>query len=191
MPGTRQLTRVAAACLLAAVATGLSGCWQNPQPVAESSFSAVPQARHPLDPITEPEVLEFCPNQQADHFPGFVAPYEFVYACRAGEHRPSDGVTTWGSWQVAYRIVDPHPLLEVYSTPNETRSVGPCPDYVADPLILWVHERGTVVAIYAPVDGCGFPQAEAITAYANADRRVLVEFDQGVPLDERDTPAEH
>jgi hypothetical protein len=54
-----------------------------------------------------------------------------------------------------------------------------------------VHERGTVVAIYAPVDECGFPQDDAVTAYATAERHVLVEFDQGVPLDERDTPAEH
>jgi hypothetical protein len=100
-------------------------------------------------------------------------------------------VTTYGDWQVAYRIVNPHSLLRVYALPNDTRSVGPCPTYVADPLILWVHERGTVVAIYAPVDECGFPRDDAVTAYANADRRVLVEFDQGVPLDERDTPAEH
>ena len=75
---------------------------------------------------------------------------------------PSDGVTTYGSWQVAYRIADPHELLEVYAIPNDTRSVGPCPDYLADPLILWVHAQGTVEAIYAPVDECGFPRDDAV-----------------------------
>jgi hypothetical protein len=189
MRGARRWTSIAAACLLASV--GLTGCWPSPPPVPEPTFPAEPQQREPLDPITEPDVLDYCPEMQAEHYPGFVAPYEFVYACRAGEHRPSDGVTTYGDWQVAYRIMNPHSLLEVYATPNETRNVGPCPDYVADPLILWVHERGTVVAIYAPVDECGFPQDDAVTAYATADRHVLVEFDQGVPLDERDTPAEH
>ena len=191
MHGTRRRTSIAAACLLATVGVGLTGCWPSQEPVPEPSFPAEPQAREPLDPITEPDVLEYCPSQQAIHLPGFVGPYDFVYACRAGEHRPSDGVTTYGDWQVAYRIVNPHSLLEVYATPNQTRKVGPCPDYLADPLILWVHERGTVVAVYAPVDECGFPQDDAVTAYATADRHVLVEFDQGVPLDERDTPAEH
>ncbi|MEO5921174.1 MAG: hypothetical protein ABIQ01_08535 [Pseudolysinimonas sp.] len=191
MPGTRRASTVAAACLIAVVGLGLSGCWPAPDPAVGPSFPAEPQNREPLDPITEPDVLDYCPDVPVVHYPGIVAPYEFVYACRAGEHRPSDGVTTYGSWQVAYRIVDPHSLLEVYSLPNDTRRGGACPDHLADPLILWVHERGTVVAIYAPVDECGFPRDDAVTAYANADRHVLVEFDQGVPLDERDTPAEH
>ena len=191
MPGARRSTRVAATCLLGAIALGLTGCWPSQEPVPEPSFPAVPEARHPLDPITQPEVLAYCPSMQATHYRRYVASYEFVYACRAGEHRPSDGVTTYGDWQVAYLIMNPQELLQVYATPNLTRQVGPCPDYVADPLILWVHERGTVVAIYAPVDECGFPQDDAVTAYATAERHVLVEFDQGMPLDERDTPAEH
>jgi hypothetical protein len=191
MRGARPATRIAAACLFAVVALGLSGCWRAPDPAPSPSFPAEPQAREPLDPITEPEVLAYCPSQQAIHLPGFVGPYDAVYACRAGEHRPSDGVTTYGDWQVAYRIMNPHTLLQVYAAPNDTRSVGPCPDYVADPLILWVHERGTVVAIYAPVDECGFPRDDAVAAYAGAGRHVLVEFDQGVPLDEQDSPAEH
>lgn len=191
MHGARRWSTIAAACLLVCIGLGVTGCWPARVPVVAPTFPAEPPQREPLDPITEPDVLDYCPAVQAVHYAGFVAPYEFVYACRAGEHRPSDGVTTYGSWQVAYRIVNPHSLLEVYAAPNATRSVGPCPDYVADPLILWVHERGTVVAIYAPVDECGFPRDDAVTAYANADRHVLVEFDQGVPLDERDTPAEH
>ena len=191
MRGSRWQTTIALASLLAVAGAGLTGCWPNPKPDPAPSFPAEPQNRAPLDQITEPDVLEYCPDVEAEHFAGFVAPYEFVYACRAGEHRPSDGVTTYGDWQVAYRIMNPHSLLQVYATPNQTRSVGPCPDYLADPLILWVHQLGTVVAIYAPVDECGFPMDEAVTAYANADRHVLVEFDQGRPLDERDTPAEH
>jgi len=188
MRGTRGAATIALACLLVA---GLSGCWPDPpRPHPSPTSLAEPQNREPLDPITEPEVLESCPDVAARHFDGFVS-YEFVYACRAGEHRPSDGVTTYGDWQVAYRIVHPHSVLQVYALPNDARSAGPCPTYLADPLILWVHERGTVVAIYAPVDECGFPRDDAVFAYANADRHVLVEFDQGVPLDERDTPAEH
>ncbi len=191
MPGSRRWAIVAAASLLAMAALGLSACWPSPAPDPGPSFPAEPQQRLPLDPITEPAVLDFCPAMEAEHLDTFVGTYEFVYACRAGEHRATDGVTTYGSWEVAYRIADPHELLTVYAIPNDTRSVGPCPTYLADPLILWVHGQGTIEAIYAPVDECGFPRDDAVTAYATADRRVLVEFDQGKPLDERDTPAEH
>ncbi len=191
MDASRRWATVAAASLLALAGLGLSACWPAPLPVPEPSFPAEPQQRVPLHPITEPAVLDFCPAMEAVHFEGFVAPYEFVYACRAGEHRASDGVTTYGAWEVAYRIADPHELLRVYAIPNDARSVGPCPTYVADPLILWVHAKGTVEAIYAPVDECGFPRDDASIAYATAERRVLVEIDQGAPLDERDTPAEH
>jgi hypothetical protein len=191
MNGSRRWATVAAASLLAMAGLGLSACWPAPEPDREPSFPAEPQLRVPLDPITEPAVLEYCPAMAAVHFEGFVAPYEFVYACRAGEHRASDGVTTYGAWEVAYRIADPHELLRVYAIPSDTRRVGPCPTYLADPLILWVHAQGTVEAIYAPVDECGFPRDDASIAYATAERRVLVEVDQGAPLDERDTPAEH
>ncbi len=191
MAGSRRRAIAATASLITIAGLGLSACRPAPDPEPESSFPADPQQRLPLDPITEPAVLEYCPAMEAVHFEGFVAPYEFVYACRAGENRASDGVTTYGSWQVAYRIADPHELLEVYASPNATRRVGPCPSYPADPLILWVHGHGTIEAVYAPVDECGFPSDDAVTAYANADRRVIVEFDQGAPLDERDTPAEH
>jgi hypothetical protein len=191
MRGSRGVTTVALASLLSVIAIGVSGCWPAEKPIVQPRFPAEPQAREPLDPITEPDVLEYCPAMPAVHYEGFVAPYEFVFACRAGEHRPTDGVTSYGSWQVVYQIMNPHAVLEVYALPNDTRSLGACPAYVADPLILWVYSAGTVEAIYAPVDGCGFPRADAVTAYATAERHVLVEFDQGVPVDERDTPAEH
>jgi hypothetical protein len=191
MNGSRRWATVAAASLLAMAGLGLTACWPGPEPEPEPSFTAEPQRRVPLDPITEPAVLEYCPAMEAVHFDGFDAPYEFVYACRAGEHRASDGVTSYGAWEAAYRIADPHELLRVYAIPNDARRVGPCPNYLADPLILWVHAQGSVEAIYAPVDECGFPRDDASIAYATADRRVLVEFDQGARLDERDTPAEH
>lgn len=190
MLGSRRTAYVTASLLALALAAGLTGCWPTPDPVAEPTFPAEPQQLEPLTPITEPAVLAYCPAVNAVHYDGF-APYEFVYACRADDHRPSDGVTTYGPWEATYRIRDPQTLLAQYATPNGTRRAGPCPARAADPLILWVHARGTVEAIYAPVDECGFPRDEIVTAYANSDRDLLLEFDSGAPLDAHDTPAEH
>jgi len=42
-----------------------------------------------------------------------------------------------------------------------------------------VHTAGTVAAVYAPVDACGFPQEEIADAYQTAEREFVVEVDTG------------
>ena len=58
-------------------------------------------------------------------------------------------------------------------------------------VIVWVHAAGTVEAIYAPVNGCGFARGEMVDAYQRAQRDLVLEVDTGAPLDAHDTPAEH
>lgn len=175
-----------ALCLIA-----LAGCYPTGDPVVEPAFPAEPMLRHPLTPITDAAVLAYCPDIPAQHFEGFTA-YEQVYICRADEHRPSDGTSTYGPWQSVYSVGDPRGLLGRYAAPNATRIVsGACGQVAPDPLIVWVHRAGEVVAVYAPVDGCGFPRTEVVSAYQDAERELLLEVDSGGPLDEHDTPAEH
>jgi hypothetical protein len=186
----RRPVAIAASGLL--VALVLSACVPGPEPAEKPTFPATPVSPGPLEPITAPEVLELCPDVTAEHLDGFAAPPQAVYACRADDRRPSDGTTTYGPWQSAYRILDPAALLRSYAVPNRQRSTGPCLEYLADPLILWVHAGGRIRAFYAPVDECGFPQEQAATAYQTARRLLIVEVETPAgPLDDRDTPAEH
>lgn len=48
-----------------------------------------------------------------------------------------------------------------------------------DPLIVWVHAGGTVRAIYAPVNGCGYARGEMVDVYQHAARDLVVEVDTG------------
>jgi len=167
------------AVVVAGLTLALAGCFPAGEPVVESTFPATPLLNRPLVPITADAVLEYCPDTPAEHFEGFTA-YEGVYICRADEHHPTDGVSTYGPWQSAYRVLDPQELLERYSLPDETRIVtGTCPDGDQDPLIVWVHARGTVQAIYAPVNGCGYARGKMVDVYQNAERDLIVEVDGG------------
>jgi hypothetical protein len=182
---------VLATGLLLALAGFLTGCVAGGDRVELPTFPAVPGFHEPTYPLTQPTVLAYCPAMRAEHLVSFPAEPDAVYLCRAGEHRATDGTSTYGPWETVYRVADPVALLRRYSVPDATRSTGPCPQYLADPLILWVHVDGTVVAVYAPVDECGFPQEAAAAAYQIADREFVVEVDTGGPVDTHDTPAEH
>lgn len=60
-------------------------------------------------------------------------------------------------------------LLNAYSTPNAY--VQPnimCQTSVPDPFIINIVANDKVTAVYAPVNACGFPLEEAVTAYAYA-----------------------
>lgn len=179
------------AIVVAGLTLALAGCFPVGDPVVESTFPADPLQHRPLVPITDEAVLEYCPDIPAEHFEGFTA-HEVVYICRADEHRPSDGTSTYGPWQSVYRVAEPQSLLERYAFPNATRIVtGTCPQGDQDPLIVWVHSGGTVQAIYAPVNGCGYARGEMVDVYQKAERDLVLEVDTGGPVDAHDTPAEH
>jgi hypothetical protein len=171
-------------------ATALAGCVPG-DPVSKSTSPAEPLERHTLVPITDETILGYCPDIPAEHFGGFTS-YEVVYICRADEHRATDGTSTYGPWQSAYRVADPRLLLELYALPNADRiDTEACPTGAADPLIVWVHSGGKVHAIYAPVNGCGFARGEMVDVYQKAERDLVDEADTGEALDAHDTPAEH
>lgn len=187
----RPVAAVVTGLALCLTAAGLAGCFPIGEPVVEPTSPGEPLLTRPLVTITEDAVLAYCPDIPAEHFAGFTS-YEAVYLCRADEHRPTDGTSTYGPWQSAYRIMDPRLLLERYASPDApVIDQGACPQGFSDPLILWVHTGGEVHAIYAPVNGCGFPRGEMVDAYQTAERDLLVEVDTGGPADDHDTPAEH
>jgi hypothetical protein len=169
----------------------LTGCFAPGDPVVQPTSPAQPISQHPLHPITTPEVLAYCPTSEAEHLSGFAATPDAVYICRAGEHRATDGVSTYGPWETVYQLEEPRPLLALFVTPNQTRDDDPCPDLPTDPLVLWVRASGTTTPVYAPVDGCGQPQQRIADAYVEAKLDLIVEVDTGFPLDPNDTPAEH
>lgn len=167
----------------------LAGCAPD-DPLVVPTDPATPLAVLPAQPLTDPRVLAYCPDIPAVHFTGFTAP-EVVYICRADEHRATDGTSTYGPWQAVYRVTDPRKLLVAYARPNANEVDTECPIGTLDPLIVWVHAAGTIRAIYAPVNGCGFARGEMVDAYQKADRELVLEVDGGAPLDAHDTPAEH
>jgi len=73
------------------VATGLllalSGCVAGGDRVALPTFPAVPGFREPTFPLTQPEVLAYCPAIRAEHLVSFPGEPDGVYLCRAGDHR--------------------------------------------------------------------------------------------------------
>jgi hypothetical protein len=167
----------------------LTGCVPG-DPVPKPTFAAEPVRHEPVVPLSDDGVLAYCPAVPAEHFEGYTD-IQSVYICRADEHRATDGVSTYGPWQSVYRVPDPQALLALYAGPSDTRVVTGCPPGNPDPLIIWVHGAGTVRAVYAPVNGCGFPLGAVEDAYQKAERELVLEADTGAPLDAHDTPAEH
>jgi hypothetical protein len=146
----------------------LTGC-VTPRPVAHLNDPAHPQSVRPEDEFLSPAVQDLCPAIDAVHLDGYSALPEGVYLCAVLD----------GPREVAYRITEPLPVLTAYAAADANRSAEPCLGYLADPLILWIHAGGTVRAVYAPVDGCGFPQDAARDAYLDADRDLVAEAVRG------------
>lgn len=141
---------------------------------------AEPALKLPLMPITAPEVIAVCPQEEAVHLDADLA-VEQVFVCTANEVLPiepgigddqplEDGSAEPASprlLQVASRVVSgQEELLAAYAEPNDVRTDGACIELAADPLIVWVVSGGVTTAVYAPVDECGFPQERASAAYS-------------------------
>ena len=139
--------------------------------------------------ITDPSIVRFCPPMVGAHLDGVVAPIDRVYVCRSDVRFDTDGVSTYGPWQVAYLLPHPGPVLAAYAKPDATaRPVAECGDRIVDPLLIWVDRGDDVSAYYAPVDGCGAPTRGAATAYRTADRTIVADVDTGVPGYQPTTP---
>jgi hypothetical protein len=129
-----------------------------------------------------PAVLASCPLVSPVHYDGYWIPVDEVYICRADGHRDTDGVSTYGPWEMSYRIPYPQALLRAYRAPD-ARATDPllCPHAFQDPLLVWVHHNGVTTAYYAPVDGCGNPTQAAHDAYFAVGRDALIAVDRGAP----------
>jgi hypothetical protein len=150
---------------IATAALALAGC---------APGSAPASAPTPPIAITHPHAQLTCPDVPTVHFDEDPADVTAVHRCTADFHEVQDVLN-----KVQYvddLRGDPVGLLAAYAAPNEARTSGGCHADQPDPLILWLDlENGETIAVYAPLDACGKPQAEAAEAYAAADfYRVLV-----------------
>jgi hypothetical protein len=185
-PVPAVLTGLAVAAL---TLTALTGCLPTaPAPRAEPSGVAHPVSVAPLAPLVVPRVLAYCPLLDATHYSGYALVIDQVYICRGDETRATDGVSTYGPWEAAYRIEHPAALLKAYSAPDALKAPKVCGHFPSDPLIIWVHHDGATKAYYAPVDACGNPSDAATSAYQKAKRTLLVQFDRGKPAVRQATP---
>ncbi|MEO6532487.1 MAG: hypothetical protein ABIO06_02820 [Pseudolysinimonas sp.] len=183
----RARHRLLFAALAAVVLLALSGCFPATSlPRTEPSGVAHPISVAPLAPLVVPRVLAFCPLLDAVHYSGYPLVIDKVYICRGDEERATDGVSTYGPWEVAYRIDHPDALLAAYRAPDALKAPKVCGHFPSDPLTIWVRHDGATKAYYAPVDACGNPSDAATSAYENAKRTLLVEVDRGAPPSKKD-----
>ena len=181
---TRRRTTSAAAVLsgLAAVALAvtLAGCSGGTAPGSGASSDAPagpPTAggdARPLVPLVSGEALEYCPDVGAGHLDGPTDAVEATYICsaRVVDTEPDGKVITQ---ETVERVADPAALFEAYAADDEEPTDGMCTMQVEDPLVVWLDLGDEVVAVRAPVDGCGFPTADAKAAYEAADRTLVLE----------------
>lgn len=152
----------------------LTGCASAEEPggSVDDLERAEPVLTQPLEPLTSPEVLEFCPQEDAVHFDGVVDTIDNVYECSV--EVSADGtrververVTNWAD-----------ELLTLYSEPNEYATADACIQLAPDPLIVWVHKDDEVTPYYAPVDECGFPNEIVQDAYETAEFETVLEVE--------------
>jgi hypothetical protein len=150
--------------VIATAALALAGCTgQGPA-----------SAPTPPIPITHPHAQRTCPDVAPRHFDEDPADVVAVHRCTADFHEVQ-GVLNKVQYVDDLRG-DPAGLLAAYAEPDATRTSGGCHADQPDPLILWLDlDDDETIAVYAPVDACGKPQADAADAYAAADfYRVLV-----------------
>jgi hypothetical protein len=176
------LRRASAVAVLLIVLSAVAGCVPTTgRPHPTPTGLAHPDSVAPLVPLISAQVVEYCPVEDAAHYSGYPLPVDEVYICRGDGSKGTDGISTYGPWESAYRIMDPIALLTAYRKPDAQANGRHCGPFPADPLIIWVHHAGVTKAYYAPVDRCGVPSASSAAAYQNAKRVLLVEVDRGVP----------
>lgn len=124
----------------------------------------------PLEPLTDPTVLEYCPAVGAGPLDGPTSQVEAVYIC-ASDPILSTGGGAARARETVDRVVEPADLLEAYTAMDEPATPGMgCTFEVAPPLIIWLDLGDEVVPVRPPVDGCNKPTAAAQAAYQAAKR---------------------
>jgi hypothetical protein len=133
---------------------------------------AKPASVTPLVPLTNPDILTYCPAVPAIHLDVKVNTITKADICTSVPS--SSGGTTESASVVNFGL---DALLSAYGKPNQT-ATGNCSSQALDPLIVWLTDStGKIFSVYAPVDGCGFPTSDAANAYQSAGLQILYSAD--------------
>ena len=154
-----------AGCATAALPGGAGGAPEETEPPAYTAT--------PLVPLRHPDVVALCPDAPARHLD--VAAAEVVGVLRCTTEIGVDGAP---SVERVDRLAgDPAELLAAYAADDEAApSDQVCTLDLADPIILWLElAAGQTIAVRAPVDVCGKPQAAAKAAVEAATFEPVLE----------------
>lgn len=155
----------ARAGIVAAAAAGILLALAACTPAAPDAEPRTWGASYPMNAPTDPDVLRYCPNEIADHFDGDPGAINAVYSCTV---EPTEQTVD----RIASHGVDA--LLTAYSAPDAAPTDEACPAMMADPLVVWIADGDDIVAVRAPVGGCGFPTDEAKKAFQDAPRETIL-----------------
>lgn len=148
-----------------------------------------PTGSHPPISITHPHAQRTCPDIPAFHLDVDPDRVVTVSRCTADFH-DVQGVLNKVQY-VQRALGEPDALLEAYAAADDPPS-DPCPvdgGDAGDPLILWLAlESGEIVAVRAPVDGCGAPQAHAVAAYDSTEFETILVAREVAVSSPRPTP---
>jgi hypothetical protein len=134
--------------------------------------AAKPASVTPLVPLTDPDILTYCPAIPAVHLDVKADTITKADICTSVPS--ASGGTTESASVVNFGL---DALLSAYGQPNQTVT-GNCTTQALDPLIVWLTDTtGKVFSVYAPVDGCGFPTSDAADAYQSAGLQILYSAD--------------
>jgi hypothetical protein len=134
--------------------------------------AAKPASVTPLVPLTDPDILTYCPTIPAVHLDVKADTITKADICTSVPS--ASGGTTESASVVNFGL---DALLSAYGQPNQTMT-GNCTTQALDPLIVWLTDTtGKVFSVYAPVDGCGFPTSDAADAYQSAGLQILYSAD--------------
>jgi hypothetical protein len=133
---------------------------------------AKPASVSPLVPLTDPDILAYCPAIPAVHLDVKADTITKADICTSVPS--ATGGTTESASVVNFGL---DALLSAYGKPNQTATAN-CSTAALDPLIVWLTDStGAVFSVYAPVDGCGLPTSEAADAYQSAGLQILYSAD--------------
>lgn len=193
----RGLVEVAAVAVAGLAVALLAGCAPTtpggdttPTSAPTASGPGGPAISQPLFPLTDPAVLVYCPAQEpvALSSLGDDLGDATAYICTADEVLTTDvggsdagGSEAPSSRQRVQLVTDPDDLLTAYAAADAPRTDGACITLATDPLLVWLDLGDRTVAVYAPVDECGFPTDEARAAYDAAPRELVLEVDGPTP----------
>jgi hypothetical protein len=139
---------------------------------APAAKQATPTRTTPLAALTDPDILGYCPDTPAVHFDGAANEVTKIRVCTSVTS--ADGIA-----ETAYDVnYGQEALLSAYGAPNALLTKDSCVRVAKDPLIIWLTLKdGTIHPVYAPVDHCGYPSANAEAAYQAAGLQILWEAD--------------